>query len=171
MGIIADVSEIAMKCSVYYTILALFKMKILKIQRWVKRTLRNREALYEDLLKLWAEKEIEMFRKIGKKNNGGGLSTFRINIVHEGKKLVMIKEKVKEIMKEYCFMKKKYLQTFDKYESLLKDNVFNTQEVFDMNFVKPKVPNVRKWFVKNDGIRQLIHKALTERSSVRSRRK
>jgi hypothetical protein len=120
---------------------------------------------------MWAEKEIEMFRKIGKKNKANSFSFIRINIVPETKKLAMIKEKTKEIMKEYCRLKGEYCFTVNNFEEFLKRNVLETQEIFYSLPIKPKVPNIRKYFAKNDVIRLLIHKALTERSSIRARRK
>lgn len=146
-------------------------MRILKIQRWIRAQLKIKAFLYEDLLKMWAKKEFEIFKNIANKPDNHYSQFFRISIIPESKKLQYIKNKIKEIMKNYILMKNEYLVNIEKFEYSLRCAIFQTENSIDFRPVKPKKPNIRKMFFKTEILRELIHLAMTERSQIRSRRK
>ena len=146
-------------------------MKLLKIQRWIRKQLNIRQLLYGDLLDLWAQKEVEIFRSIGRKSGSVSSSILKVSIVPESKKLQLIRGRVKEILKNYSQLKINYNYMLERFNDRLRSFIFQTESPEEVKPIKPKIPNIRKIFIKTDAFKDLIHFALTERSSFRSRRK
>lgn len=174
---IVKICETMVDRSFFISFMMLWKSKVTYrqisfMQHWIRKSLRVRKTLYENLLDMWTITERLLYSKINltksKKKHMMSSSLLKISLVPERLKLNLIQNSLKEITREHSNNMKNYKAQLQLHEESIANFAWCGGGLTEIKPKKPPPLNIKEYFLKFNILDDLINQALRKRSIFRT---